>query len=134
MWPQFMDANDGIEVKPKRMLAGKRRAEFLGFLAEGVPFASACALVDFTAGEVKAMSEGGGASERKLGREIRKAQAQAERAAVIKIMASNNARDALALLQARFPHWSPKTKPAPAPSAGKQLLARLADVPERGRA
>ena len=128
-----MDETNQIEIQPKRTLAGKRRAEFLGYLRECVPFASACALVDFTPGEVKKLMEGERACERKLSREIEKAQAQAELTIIAKVMASNNARDSLALLQARYPHWSPKSKPAPAPSAGKQLLARLASVPESSK-
>lgn len=121
-----------LEIKPKRTLAGKKREAFLDYLREGVPFPSACALIDFTPGEVKELAEGGGKAK-SLSTAISKAQAECERRIIAKVMASGNARDALALLQASpaFGHWSPKIKQTPAPSPGKQLLQRLAAMPEQ---
>ena len=71
----------------------------------------------------------------KLNAQVLAAQAQAEEMLVNKIMESRDGKLALAFLQSRFSHWSPKATVSgnsPAKSTvSPELLSQLSSIPER---
>ena len=71
----------------------------------------------------------------KLNAQMLAAQAMAEEALINKIMESRDGKLALAFLQSRFPHWSPKTTKSDTRSAtstiSPELLSQLSSIPER---
>ena len=114
----------------KQRLTETMREDLLQALETGVSLPGACDLVCISRERLEVLMGEGRAGER-LTREVNRAQAVAEHSLCVKVMASTSAKDALAMLSARFCHWDKKSSNT-SKDSGKveELMARLASVPE----
>ena len=117
-------------INKKQRLTKGMREKLIEALSQGMSLQGACELVCISPERVGVLMREGKAGE-DLSAEINRAQAHAEFALVQKVMASNSAKDALAMLQARFKHWDKKQASNDDNSVkAEALLARLSSVPE----
>jgi hypothetical protein len=117
-------------INKKQRLTKTMRGKLLKALETGMSLKGACELVCISAGRVGVLMKEGKAGD-VLTSEINRAQALAEFALCEKVMLSNSAKDALAMLQTRFTHWDKKQAKSDTPSMqAEALLARLGKIPE----
>ena len=125
------DNQPTISIKPRARLDPKSKAEFLEHLSMGVPREASCALVGITAQGLVELVRGQGAKAKSLRAEVAYAEALAQAKLVAKAM-SGTPRDALALLQTRYPGWGRSTSAhkSDGDKMTRALLAGLESVPE----
>jgi len=117
-------------IGKKQRLTETMREDLIQALEQSVSLAGACDLVCISRERLEVLMRAGRAGER-LTREINRAQAVAEHALCVKVMASPSAKDALAMLTARFSRWDRKAgNSSQGDGKAEELLARLASVPE----
>ena len=119
------------EISVKKNLTGKTLDMFLDKVSRGMSLTAACGACGISPNRLDKLRK----DKPKLNAQILAAQAQAEEMLVNKIMESRDGKLALAFLQSRFSHWSPKTTGSgnsPAKSTvSPELLAQLSSIPER---
>ena len=114
----------------KQRLTETMREDLLQALETGVSLAGACDLICISRERLEILMGQGRAGER-LTREVNRAQAVAEHSLCVKVMASTSAKDALAMLTARFTRWDRKAgNTHQGDGKAEELLARLASIPE----
>tara|TARA_R110001599_G_scaffold352343_1_gene586778 strand:+ start:86 stop:466 length:381 start_codon:yes stop_codon:yes gene_type:complete len=119
------------EISVKKNLTGETLEMFLDKLSRGMSLTAACGACGISPSRVDKLRK----DKPKLNAQVLAAQAQAEEALINKIMESRDGKLALAFLQSRFPHWSPKTTKSDNQSAtstiSPELLSQLSSIPER---
>lgn len=119
------------EISVKKNLTGKTLDMFLDKISRGMSLTAACGACGVSPNRLDKLRK----DKPKLNAQVLAAQAQAEEMLVNKIMESRDGKLALAFLQSRFSHWSPKTTGSgnsPAKSTvSPELLAQLSSIPER---
>ena len=119
------------DVSVKKNLTGEPLVMFLDKLSRGMSLTAACGACGISPSRVDKLRK----EKPKLNAQVLAAQAQAEEALINKIMESREGKLALAFLQSRFPHWSPKATASgnsPAKSTiSPELLSQLSSIPER---
>lgn len=119
------------DISVKKSLTGKTLEMFLDKLSRGMSLTAACGACGISPKRLDVIRK----EKPQLNAQILAAQARAEESLVEKIMNSRDGKLALAFLQSRFPHWSPKaagsgTSPAKS-TVSPELLAQLSSIPER---
>ena len=119
------------DISVKKNLTGDTLKLFLEKLSLGLSLTAACGACGISPRRLDGLRK----KKPKLNAQVLAAQAQAEEALVRKIMDSRDGKLALAFLQSRFPHWSPKatasgTSPAKS-TVSPELLSQLSSIPER---
>jgi len=119
------------DISVKKNLTGDTLTMFLEKLSLGLSLTAACGACGISPRRVDGLRK----KKPKFNAQVLAAQAQAEEALVRKIMDSRDGKLALAFLQSRFPHWSPKatasgTSPAKS-TISPELLSQLSSIPER---
>ena len=119
------------EISVKKNLTGKTLDMFLDKVSRGLSLTAACGACGISPRRLDKLRK----DKPKLNAQVLAAQAQAEEMLVNKIMESRDGKLALAFLQSRFSHWSPKatgsgTSPAKS-TVSPELLAQLSSIPER---
>ena len=119
------------DISVKKSLTGKTLEMFLDKLSRGMSLTAACGACGISPKRLDTIRK----EKPHLNVQILAAQARAEESLVDKIMNSRDGKLALAFLQSRFPHWSPKatgsgTSPAKS-TVSPELLAQLSSIPER---
>ena len=119
------------DISVKKNLTGDTLKLFLEKLSLGLSLTAACGACGISPRRLDGLRK----KRPKLNAQVMAAQAQAEEALVRKIMDSRDGKLALAFLQSRFPHWSPKATASgnsPAKSTiSPELLSQLSSIPER---
>lgn len=102
-------------------------------LEQGCSVKGACGLVGISHKRILTILNEGGKESDRLNATINNAQSIAELNLCNKVMRDGNARDALAMLTARFDSWDKKTgnKYNDNNIKAEALLARLSNVPEQ---
>lgn len=117
-------------INKKQRLTKGMRVKLLAALEQGMSLQGACELVCISPERVGVLMKEGRAGD-SLTAEINRSQAIAEYALCEKVMASDSAKDALAMLTARFNRWDKKQVSNDKTSIrAEALLARLSKVPE----
>ena len=119
------------DVSVKKNLTGKTLDMFLDKVSRGMSLTAACGACGISPRRLDTIRK----EKPALNAQILAAQSRAEEALVEKIMNSRDGKLALAFLQSRFPHWSPKATVSgnsPAKSTvSPELLSQLSSIPER---
>ena len=119
------------DISVKTNLTGDTLKMFLDKLTLGLSLTAACGACGISPRRLDGLRK----KKPKLNAQVMAAQAQAEEALVRKIMDSRDGKLALAFLQSRFPHWSPKAAAsgaaAPKSTISPELLSQLSLIPER---
>ena len=101
-------------------------------LEQGCSVKGACGLVGISHKRILTILNAGGKESDRLNATINNAQSIAELNLCQKVMRDGNARDALAMLTARFDSWDKRTiKGDDSNIKAEALLARLSNVPEQ---
>ena len=117
----------------KKKLTAPMREILLETLAQGVSLHGALNKIGITPERFQTLVGGEGKEALVLKAQVESAQAQAEERLCQRIMENGNPQTCLAMLQARFKHWSTKVDSLQGDQKAELLLKRLAEVPEQTR-